>query len=101
MDLLALFIFGSAALSLIVGALLIRAVFRLPDGEGNYRSQWYLSDRRGSLFMAAGIHGQWLYGDRDRGVSIVKLASHPGASAAEPAMDDLACFAAIAERLAG
>lgn len=73
--------------------------YMLPGGEGNYRSQWYLADRRGTRFMAAGIHGQWLYGDRDRGVSIVKLASRPEASTEEASMDDVACFDAIAAAL--
>ena len=49
--------------------------------------------------MAAGIHGQWLWGDRDRGVSIVKLASRPEASVKDPSMTDLACFQAIAAAL--
>lgn len=73
--------------------------YMMPGKEGNYRSQWYLSDRRGTQFMAAGIHGQWLWGDRDRGVSIVKLASRPEASVTDPAMTDLNCFAAIAAAL--
>lgn len=73
--------------------------YMMPGDEGNYRSQWYLSDRRGTQFMAAGIHGQWLWGDRDRGVSIVKLASRPEASVTDPAMTDLNCFAAIAAAL--
>ena len=72
--------------------------YMLPPGAC-YRSQWYLSDRRGTQFMAAGIHGQWLWGDRDRGVSIVKLASRPQPSVKEPGMTDLACFQAIAAAL--
>jgi CubicO group peptidase (beta-lactamase class C family) len=73
--------------------------YMMPGNEGNYRSQWYLCDRRGTQFMAAGIHGQWLWGDRGRGVSIVKLASRPEASVKEPGMTDLAYFQAIAAAL--
>lgn len=71
-----------------------------PGERAAYRSQWYLSDARGSQFAAAGIHGQWLWGDRDSGVCVVKLASRPEASVVDPGMDDMACFAAIAEALA-
>jgi len=48
----------------------------LPPG-GRYRSQWYLTDGRGSQAIASGIHGQWIWIDRDRGVTIAKLSSQP------------------------
>jgi CubicO group peptidase (beta-lactamase class C family) len=67
----------------------------LPEG-GRYRSQWYLSDERGSHTMGAGIHGQWVWFDRDRAVTVVKLTSRPQPS--DDACDDieLSCFAALA-----
>ena len=51
--------------------------------------------------MAAGIHGQWIWGDRDAGVTIVKLASRPDPSVAAIDVIEMACFAAIAEAVAG
>lgn len=70
----------------------------LPPG-GRYRSQWYLADGRGTQTMGAGIHGQWIWFDRDRGVSVVKLTSRPMAS--DAVLDDieLSCFAALAAAL--
>jgi len=70
----------------------------LPPG-GHYRSQWYVSDRRGTQTMGIGIHGQWIWCDRDRGVSIVKLTSRPVAS--DAALNDVeqSCFAALAAAL--
>jgi len=70
----------------------------LPPG-GRYRSQWYLSDARGSQAMAAGIHGQWIWIDHDRGITIAKLSSQP-----QPTTDgydplEQGCFEAIAEAL--
>jgi hypothetical protein len=67
----------------------------LPRG-GRYRSQWYLSDERGSQTMGAGIHGQWIWFDRDRAVTVVKLTSRPLAS--DDACDEaeLASFEALA-----
>lgn len=70
----------------------------LPPG-GRYRSQWYLTDGRGSQTMGAGIHGQWIWFDRDRRVSVVKFTSRPVAS--DGVLDDIetSCFAAIAAAL--
>ncbi len=70
----------------------------LPSG-GRYRSQWYLSDGRGSQCMAAGIHGQWIWVDRDSGVTIAKLSSQPLPSTDGHDQIELACFAAIAEAI--
>jgi len=67
--------------------------------EGRYRSQWYLSDGRGSQCMAAGIHGQWIWIDRDRGVTIAKLSSQPLPSTEGYDSVELACFEAIAAAL--
>ena len=68
----------------------------LPPG-GRYRSQWYLTDARGSQCMAVGIHGQWIWVDRDRGVTIAKLSSQPLPSTDGYDAVEQACFAAIAE----
>ena len=69
--------------------------YMLPPG-GAYRSQWYLADPDGVRYMAAGIHGQWVWGDRQHGVVVVKLASRPLPSVAEVDVTEMACFAAIA-----
>ena len=69
--------------------------YMLPPGAA-YRSQWYLADADGVRYMAAGIHGQWVWGDRHHGVVVVKLASRPLPSMAEVDVAEMACFAAIA-----
>ncbi|MEK9626753.1 MAG: 6-aminohexanoate hydrolase, partial [Gammaproteobacteria bacterium] len=43
--------------------------------QGNYRNQWYISDRETPCLLAIGIHGQWLYIDLKRQIVIVKLSS--------------------------
>ena len=43
--------------------------------QGNYRNQWYVSDRETPCLLAIGIHGQWLYIDLKRQIVIVKLSS--------------------------
>jgi len=72
--------------------------YMLPAG-GRYRSQWYLSDGRGSRTMAAGIHGQWIWIDRDRGITVAKLSSQPLPSSAGLDLVEFACFEAIAKAL--
>ncbi|MFM8312466.1 MAG: serine hydrolase domain-containing protein [Ilumatobacteraceae bacterium] len=67
----------------------------LPPG-GRYRSQWYLADERGTQAMAVGIHGQWLWFDRDLGVTVVKLSSRPDASNDWSDAVEQAMFAALA-----
>jgi CubicO group peptidase (beta-lactamase class C family) len=70
----------------------------LPPG-GRYRSQWYLSDARGTQTMGIGIHGQWIWFDRDRGVSVVKLTSRPVPSDLTLNDVEMSCFAALAAAL--
>ncbi len=67
--------------------------------EGAYRNQWYLDSDRPSLAMGVGIHGQWLYVDRDKELIIVKFSSQP--VPVDVATDALvmACFHAIAASL--
>lgn len=42
---------------------------------GRYRNQWYQFDDPDTVFMAIGIHGQWLYVDTNKRVLAVKLSS--------------------------
>jgi len=47
-------------------------------GEWSYRAQWWVKRTKGmEAFMAIGIHGQWIYIDRNHNVAIVKLSSMP------------------------
>lgn len=64
--------------------------------EGCYRNQFYLSDGRGSQTMGIGIHGQWIWFDRDRAVTVVKFTSRPEASNLELNEVEMAMFAALA-----
>lgn len=49
-----------------------------PKGEWSYRAQWWIKHTKGmEAFMAIGIHGQWIYIDRNHDVAIVKLSSMP------------------------
>ncbi|MFI0842734.1 serine hydrolase domain-containing protein [Mesorhizobium sp. IMUNJ 23232] len=43
--------------------------------DGSYRNKWYQSGFPNGAFMAIGIHGQWLYVDPVREVTIVRLSS--------------------------
>ncbi len=47
-------------------------------GDWSYRAQWWVRHTPGrEAFTAIGIHGQWIYIDRDRGVGIVVQSSQP------------------------
>jgi len=47
-------------------------------GEWSYRAQWWVKHTPGmEAFTAIGIHGQWIYIDRNHNVAIVKLGSMP------------------------
>lgn len=46
-------------------------------GSGHYRSQWYMPDQMPGAMIAIGIHGQWLFVDSKRQVTIAKLSSQP------------------------
>jgi len=47
-------------------------------GEWSYRAQWWVKHTKGmEAFMAIGIHGQWIYIDRNHDIAIVKLSSMP------------------------
>jgi CubicO group peptidase (beta-lactamase class C family) len=43
--------------------------------EGSYRNKWYASGEESGAFAAIGIHGQWLFVDPSRAVTIVKFSS--------------------------
>jgi len=47
-------------------------------GEWSYRGQWWVKHTPGmEAFMAIGIHGQWIYIDRNHDVAIIKQSSMP------------------------
>jgi len=47
-------------------------------GEWSYRGQWWVKHTPGmEAFMAIGVHGQWIYIDRNHDVAIVKQSSMP------------------------
>ncbi|WP_428674024.1 serine hydrolase domain-containing protein [Roseibium sp.] len=48
------------------------------SGEWSYRAQWWVKHTPGmEAFMAIGVHGQWIYIDRNHDIAIVKLSSMP------------------------
>jgi len=47
-------------------------------GEWSYRAQWWVKHTKGmEAFMAIGIHGQWIYIDRNHDIAIIKQSSMP------------------------
>jgi CubicO group peptidase (beta-lactamase class C family) len=44
---------------------------------GRYRSKWYVTGDERGVFMANGIHGQWIYVDPAAEAVIAKFSSHP------------------------
>lgn len=71
----------------------------LPPG-GSYRSQWYLTDGRGSQAIACGIHGQWIWVDRDRAVTIARFSSQLLPSTPHYDVIEQACCNALAAAVA-
>ena len=67
--------------------------------QARYRSKWYVPTDVPDTLMAIGIHGQWIYIDRNAGVTIVKLSSQP--LPVDDPLDHqmLAMFRAIADAL--
>lgn len=45
--------------------------------QARYRSKWYVPTDMPGTMMAIGIHGQWIYIDRNTGVTIAKMSSQP------------------------
>ncbi|GEA61560.1 serine hydrolase [Vibrio comitans] len=47
----------------------------------SYRAQWWVRHAEGKeSFNAIGVHGQWIYIDRDRDIAIIKQSSQPVSS---------------------
>jgi len=47
-------------------------------GEWSYRAQWWVKHTKGmEAFMAIGVHGQWIYIDRNHDIAIIKQSSMP------------------------
>jgi CubicO group peptidase (beta-lactamase class C family) len=68
--------------------------------RGRYRSAWYVPEPDAQHLWAIGIHGQWLYIDRDARLVIVKLSSQPAPTDEATDMMTAAMFGAIANALA-
>lgn len=76
------------------------AVGAFAGGDWSYRAQWWIRHTPGrEAITAIGIHGQWIYIDRRRGVAIVKQSSQPISS--DPAADQfiLNAFDAVIDHL--
>ncbi|HEV7251510.1 MAG TPA: serine hydrolase [Mesorhizobium sp.] len=67
--------------------------------EGRYRNKWYATGHASGAFCAIGIHGQWLFVDPSRAVTIVRFASEPQPTDAAIDQETLAFFQAVAERI--
>jgi CubicO group peptidase (beta-lactamase class C family) len=67
--------------------------------KGRYRSKWYVAGNERGVFMAAGIHGQWIYVDPAAEVVIAKFSSHPLPSDEATDRLTLAGFDALARAL--
>lgn len=54
------------------------ATGRMLEGGWSYRAQWWVRRQKGrEAITAIGVHGQYIYVDRQRGVAIVKQSSQP------------------------
>lgn len=71
--------------------------FLLPNGS--YRNKWYQTGFETGAYCGIGIHGQWLYVDPANEVVLVKMSSQPQPVDDELDKQNLAFFAAVAERL--
>ncbi len=70
-------------------------------GDWSYRAQWWIRHTPGrEAITAIGVHGQWVYVDRRRGIAIIKQSSQPVSS--DPVADQfiLNAFDAIIDRCA-
>lgn len=67
--------------------------------HARYRSAWYVPVDVPGTLVAIGIHGQWIYIDRNARVTIAKLSSQP--LPVDDALDHamLSMFRAVADRL--
>jgi CubicO group peptidase (beta-lactamase class C family) len=72
------------------------------DGDWSYRAQWWVRHTPGrEAITAIGIHGQWIYVDRRRGVALVKQSSQPTSVDADIDAFVLNAFDAVIAHLAG
>lgn len=83
------------------------AFARGPEAAGamardwSYRAQWWVRHTPGrEAITAIGVHGQWVYIDRRRGVAIVKQSSQPVSSDPEADQFILNAFDAVIDRVA-
>lgn len=83
------------------------AFARGPEATGvmaqdwSYRAQWWVRHTPGrEAITAIGVHGQWVYVDRRRGVAIVKQSSQPVSSDPDADQFILNAFDAVVDRVA-
>lgn len=78
------------------------AVGAWSGGDWSYRAQWWIRHTPGrEAISAIGIHGQWIYVDRARGVAIVKQSSQPVSSDPDTDQFILNAFDTVIDHLAG
>ncbi|WP_157706020.1 serine hydrolase domain-containing protein [Roseovarius faecimaris] len=76
------------------------ATGRMQEGGWSYRAQWWVRRQAGhEAILAIGVHGQYIYVDRPRGVAIVKQSSQPLSSDPYFSTYNLNAFDAVVERL--
>jgi len=82
------------------------AFARGPEATGamaadwSYRAQWWVRHTSGrEAITAIGVHGQWIYVDRRRGVAIVKQSSQPVSSDPDTDQFVLNAFDAVIDRV--
>lgn len=82
------------------------AFTRGPDATGayatdwSYRGQWWVRHTPGrEAITAIGVHGQWIYVDRGRGVAVVKQSSQPVSSDPDTDQFVLNAFDAVIDRV--
>jgi CubicO group peptidase (beta-lactamase class C family) len=69
--------------------------------DWSYRAQWWVRHTAGKeAFSAIGVHGQWIYIDKSRGIAIVKQSSQPVSASNFQDAFNLNAFDTIIEHLA-
>ena len=71
-----------------------------PMTDWSYRAQWWVRHTEGKeAFSAIGVHGQWIYFDKNRNIAIIRQSSQP--VSASPFFDgfNLNAFDTIIEHL--
>ncbi|MFO1034479.1 MAG: serine hydrolase [Hyphomicrobiales bacterium] len=67
--------------------------------QGSYRAKWYKANDADGSFCAIGIHGQWIYVNPARELSIVKFSSQPDAVVDAMEVNQIALFTAVSRVL--